>query len=85
MVTCAAFCPLLRFPLALISHETRLRVSLVDLTLVTGIDHAGRELLEKWRVEGAGIVVNSSAAKDRIESTMDLPMTLLGKKTKQYA
>ena len=42
-------------------------------------------MLEKWRVEGAGIVVSSSAAKDRIESMMDLPITLLGKKTKQYA
>ena len=61
------------------------RSLVVDLTLVTGIDHAGRELLEKWRVEGAGIVVSSSAAKDRIESMMDLPITLLGKKTKQYA
>ena len=47
--------------------------------------YAGRELLEKWRVEGAGIVVSSSAAKDRIESMMDLPITLLGTKTKQYA
>jgi hypothetical protein len=45
----------------------------------------GANCWEKWRVEGAGIVVNSSAAKDRIESMMDLPITLLGTKTKQYA
>jgi hypothetical protein len=56
----------------------------VDLSSVTGIDHAGREMLDKWQGEGACIVVSSAAAKDRIESMTDVPVTLLGLSPKPY-
>jgi anti-anti-sigma regulatory factor len=56
----------------------------VDLSSVTGMDRAGCELLEKWQVEGACIVVISTAAKIRIESMMDLPVTLLGMNPNPY-
>ena len=59
------------------------RPLVVDLSSVTGMDHAGRELLETWQLEGASMVVTSSAAKDRIESMMDRPVTLLGTNPKQ--
>src|ERR1039458_43205 len=76
MVTCAAFCPLLRFPLALISHETRLCVSLVDLSVVTGIDHTGRELLEKWRVEGESPVLDNPEAIVQLLREQNLVMNV---------
>jgi anti-anti-sigma regulatory factor len=61
------------------------RCLVVDLSAVTGMDHAGRELLETWQVEGARTVATSSAAKARIESMMDRPVTLLGTNPKRYA
>jgi hypothetical protein len=61
------------------------RCLVVDLSSVTGMDPAGRALLEIWQVEGASMVVTSSSAKDRIESMMDLPVTLLGTNPKRYA
>ncbi len=54
------------------------RSLIVDLSSVTRMDRAGRELLETWRGEGASIVVTSCAAKDRIEAMIDRPVTLLG-------
>jgi len=60
------------------------RCLVVDLSFVTGMDRAGRELLATWQVEGACIVVTSSAAKERIESLMNRPVTLLGTKPKPY-
>ena len=60
------------------------RCLVVDLSSVTGMDPAGRALLEIWQVEGASMVASSSA-KDRIESMMDLPVTLLGTNPKRYA
>src|ERR1019366_3801977 len=48
------------------------RCLVVDLSSVTGMDPAGRALLEIWQVEGASMVVTSSSAKDRIESMLVL-------------
>jgi serine protease Do len=43
----------------------------IDVSGLTGIDSEGRELIEVWRLEGARIVVNSPAAKERMESMID--------------
>ena len=53
------------------------RSLVVDLSSVTGIDRLGRELLESWRVQGASMIVATSADKRRIESMVDLPVTLV--------
>ena len=50
----------------------------VDLSSVTSVDPSGRELLERWREAGARIIVTSIAAQQRIESMMNLPVTLVG-------
>jgi len=41
------------------------RALIVDLSSVTRMDEAGRELVETWRAEGATIVVTASAPGDR--------------------
>jgi anti-anti-sigma regulatory factor len=56
----------------------------IDLSSVTGMDCAGSKLLNRWQVEGACIVVNSSAAKVRIQSMTDLPVTLLETNPKPF-
>jgi len=61
------------------------RCVVVDVSAVTGMDHAGRELLKAWQVEGARTVATSSAAKARIESMLDRPVTLFGTNPKRYA
>jgi len=66
------------------SSIVRGRCLVVDLSSVTGMDDAGRELLERWQVEGARLVADSSAAKDRIESMIGRPVALRGTAPKPY-
>ena len=48
----------------------------VDVSSVTSVDPSGRELLSRWQESGARIIVTSIAAKQQIESMMNLPVTL---------
>ena len=50
---------------------------IVDLTDLTGIDAAGRELLETWHLLGAQLTVCSSQGQVRIQSMTVLPITLV--------
>ena len=51
---------------------------IVDLSYVTGVDDAGRELLLKWHAYGARLVAISAEARARVQSMTDLPVMLLG-------
>ena len=50
---------------------------IVDLSQVTSIDASGCELLDKWRTQGARLVVNSSEAQARIQVMTGVAITLL--------
>jgi len=67
------------------SSVIRGRRLVVDLSSITGVDDAGRELLGTWQAEGARMVAHSSAAKKRIESMIDRPVALLRKDSQPYA
>jgi ABC-type transporter Mla MlaB component len=54
------------------------RCVIVDITGITSVDTAGREMLDKWHQLGARIVVSSAEAKPRIQSITDLPITVVG-------
>ena len=56
------------------------RCLIVDLTGITSVDTAGRELLDKWHELGARMVVISLEAKPRIQSITNVPITVVGKK-----
>jgi len=56
------------------------RCLIVDLTGITSVDGAGRELLDKWHGLGARIVVSSSEQKARIKSMTSVPITVVGTK-----
>ena len=49
----------------------------IDVSRVTGTDPAGRALLEAWQAEGGWLVASSPAAQKRVESVVDLPVTVL--------
>jgi ABC-type transporter Mla MlaB component len=52
------------------------RCLVVDLTRVTSVDHAGRQLLEEWHARGAQLVAASPGSKRRIQSMTTMPITL---------
>ena len=56
------------------------RCLIVDLTGITSVDGAGRELLDKWHGLGARIVVSSLEQKARIKSMIGVPITVVGTK-----
>ena len=52
------------------------RCLIVDLTRLTTVDVAGRQLLEEWHARGAQLVVASPDAKRRIQSMTSVPITV---------
>ena len=60
------------------------RCLIVDLTNITSVDDAGRELLEKWHELGARMVVISSEQKVRIQSMTKVPITVVGMKPEAF-
>jgi hypothetical protein len=57
---------------------------IIDLSFVTGLDDAGRELLNKWHAVGARLVAISAEAKARVQSMTDRPVKLLGTKSRVW-
>jgi anti-anti-sigma regulatory factor len=57
------------------------RSLIVDVTGVTSIDAAGRELLDAWHKLGARLVVNSAKAKRRIQLMTTVPIAVVRKGT----
>ena len=49
------------------------RVLVVDLSFVTRIDEAGRDLLRRWHEQGARLVANSPTARLLAESIIGTP------------
>jgi hypothetical protein len=49
---------------------------IVDLSFVTSIDEAGRELLSRWHAEGARLVAISAEAKSRLQAMTDRPIVV---------
>jgi anti-anti-sigma regulatory factor len=56
------------------------RCLVVDLTGLTGIDAAGRELLKQWRALGAQMTVISAAEQAQIQLMTGVPVTVVGTK-----
>jgi ABC-type transporter Mla MlaB component len=54
------------------------RCLIVDLTGISSVDNAGRELLDTWHGLGAQFVVTASEAKARIRSMTGVPITYFG-------
>jgi ABC-type transporter Mla MlaB component len=50
------------------------RVLVVDLSFVTRIDEAGRDLLRRWHEHGARLVANSPTARLLAESIIGAPL-----------
>jgi hypothetical protein len=57
------------------------RPVIIDLSDLTGIDQSGQELLNQWNARGARLGVVSHRARERLQSTIDLPVAILRKRT----
>jgi DNA-binding MurR/RpiR family transcriptional regulator len=53
------------------------RDTIIDLSYVTGMDPSGQELLRKWNRRGAQLVAISEAARNRLRTMTDQPVTVL--------
>jgi DNA-binding MurR/RpiR family transcriptional regulator len=59
------------------SSIIRDRDTIIDLSYLTGADPSGQELLRKWNQRGARLVAISEAARVRLRTMTDQPVTVL--------
>lgn len=64
------------------SSVIRDRCLVVDLSALTGIDRAGRDLLARWHTAGARLIIVRFDAKQRVESMIDCPVAFEGQMPK---